>query len=110
MFKYTKLTVERKYLRSQVTRIYHSSQNLDNYDPLTAKQELAKLKTLDIKLNQINVQIQELLWDETKVDTESIYEAELATCDDYNEKLIGAHVALETLTSLIIPLLKLMKM
>ena len=57
MSKYTKLTVERKYLRSQVTRIYHSSQNLDNYDPLTAKQELAKLKTLDIKLNQINVQI-----------------------------------------------------
>ena len=91
-----KATQDRRYLRSQVTKLYNSSLNLQDFDEVAANQELAKLKTLQPRLVALNEKIQDLMWDDSKADMNTIYEADLVSCEDYESKLLNAIVNFES--------------
>ena len=90
-----KLIQDRKGLRSQITKI--SNNFNDDLTKIQAETELNKLNSIKVKVEKINVEIQESLWDETKTDNENVYEHELSICYEYDDKLTNAIVKYQQL-------------
>ncbi len=89
------LVITRKYIRTQVTKIYGDKDNFHNLNSFEISTLTIKLKSFQQELSKLNDKIAILKWNETKEEKE--LEKELASNQLYDERII------ESLSLLTVP-------
>ncbi len=78
----------RKYIRTKVTKYYNKVESsLNEFSKIQKDQYINELKEISIKLEELNLKIQTLNWDESKTDNEENHFKDLETCEVYNERI-----------------------
>lgn len=94
------LVNSRKYVRSNVTRIYNDRNNTPQLDIIARRSLLAKLRGFITQLSSYDDQIASLKWSESIIEDQLI--SELQTCQSYKDKINECIAVIENCSTTVV--------